>query len=296
MTGNSIRESNAPHGPWQQGGAVHDWRGGSRDGNLRPSSSIASLIVPTIALVTRPSSHRPDAVIVHGALGSAAQMQPVADALTASGRFGTVAVLELPGHGRTPLDDDAGFSMPGFADALAAGITARGMEQPLIFGYSMGGYVALLLESRAPGTLGGIVTFGTKLHWTNEVAAAASARLDAAVLRAKAPAFADILAARHAEAGGWERMLARTGALLRALGASPWLDTPALTAVHCPVHLLVGADDDTVHFEEAATAASHIPHARASLLENVSHPIERVPLALIVREMTDLAASLEVTP
>jgi hypothetical protein len=33
-----------------------------------------------------------------------------------------------------------------------------------------------------------------------------------------------------------------------------------------------------------------MPHAQASMLDDVPHPIERVPTHLVVRAMTDLAA------
>jgi pimeloyl-ACP methyl ester carboxylesterase len=235
-----------------------------------------------------PHTERPAVLVVHGALGSGAQMQPVADALTDSQRFAHVLTVELPGHGDTPAD--AGFGMEVFTTALADAIHGAALVRPLVFGYSMGGYVGLLLEAQAPGTLGGLVTLGTMLHWTPEVAARAAARLDPALMRAKVPAFADALEARHRGAGGWERVLTDTAALLTDLGAAPPLTDDALRAVACPVHLLVGSKDDTVTLEETARVASQMPHAQASMLDDVPHPIERVPTHLVVRAMTDLAA------
>jgi pimeloyl-ACP methyl ester carboxylesterase len=237
-----------------------------------------------------PHTERPTVLVVHGALGSGVQMQPVVDALVECRRFARVLTVELPGHGNTPAD--AGFGMAAFTTALADAIRGAGLVRPAVFGYSMGGYVALLLEAQAPGTLGGLVTLGTMLHWTPDVAARAAARLDPALMRAKVPAFADALEARHRGAGGWERVLTETAALLTALGAAPPLTDDALRAVACPVHLLVGSKDDTVTFEETTRAASQMPHARASLLDDVPHPIERVPAHLVVRAMTDLAAPI----
>ncbi len=228
-------------------------------------------------------------VIVHGALGSAAQMQPIADALSAIGK---VHCLELPGHGETPLHDTSPFAMHTFADALFDAITSRGWRQPLVFGYSMGGYVALLLESRSPGTLGGIVTLGTKFEWTPDVAAGAAARLDPAVLQAKAPAFAELLRVRHAGAGGWEQMMTRTAALLVALGAAPLLTAESLAAVKSPVRVAAGARDDTLADGEATRLADLLPNASSAVLPDVPHPIERVPTALVVDLVRDLVRDL----
>lgn len=232
----------------------------------------------------------PDLVLVHGALGSATQFAPVQQAFAATGAYRSVHVIELPGHGDTPLAPAHRFDMPGFTDALEGDLVSRGLQRPLVFGYSMGGYVALLLAARAPGRLAGIVTLGTMLHWTPAVAAGAVRRLDPAVLRTKVPAFAAVLEARHARAGGWEAVLGNTAALLTALGAAPPLTDDVLRTVHCPVHLLVGDRDDSVSLEDAARAASHLPHARASLLADTPHPIEQVPLEALVREVGELAA------
>lgn len=221
----------------------------------------------------------PPIVVVHGALGSAEQMGPVADALSV---FGPIHCLELPGHGRTPLPGGAPFSMTTFAHALRDDLTQRGIQQPIVFGYSMGGYVAVLLESLAPGTLGGIVTLGTKVEWTPSIATAAAARLDASVLAAKVPAFAEQLRHRHEGADGWELLLERTAGLLTDLGSTPLLTAATLANVHVPVRLGVGARDDTVSGDEAARVAALLPHASAHVLPDVPHPIERVPAQVVI--------------
>lgn len=234
----------------------------------------------------------PSVVVVHGALGSAEQLRPLADTLRAQRRYASVSTVELPGHGRTPLAEGVPFVMTSFAMALQAHIHHERLERPLVFGYSMGGYAALLLEHLAPGTVGGIVTLGTMLHWTPATASRAAARLDASTMRAKVPAFAALLAERHELAGGWEQLISRTATLLRGLGDDPPLADATLTGIHCPVHLLVGDRDDSVTLEEATRAASHLPHARASMLPDTPHPIEKVSLALVAQEISDLASLL----
>jgi pimeloyl-ACP methyl ester carboxylesterase len=234
----------------------------------------------------------PAVVVVHGALGSARQMAPVVEALRALRRFADVVPVELPGHGETALAAGQPFDMTVLADALGEAIARAGITRPLVFGYSMGGYAALVRELRAPGTIGGVVTLGTMLHWTPAIAARAAARLDATLIREKVPAFAATLAERHQGAGGWDTVLAHTARLLRELGDAPVLTDETLALIHCPVHLLVGDRDDSVSLEETAHAASRLPHARASLLADTPHPIEKVDVGLIAREVSDLAQRL----
>jgi pimeloyl-ACP methyl ester carboxylesterase len=156
----------------------------------------------------------------------------------------------------------------------------------------MGGYAALLLESRAPGSLGGIVTLGTKFEWTPESAMRESARLDPAVLSAKVPKFAETLAERHAGSGGWELLLQRTATLLQDLGATPLLTEDSLRRVRVPVIVAVGSRDDTVNAAEAARVASLMHDATSIGLPDAPHPIERVRMehvANLVREVLDRA-------
>jgi pimeloyl-ACP methyl ester carboxylesterase len=246
------------------------------------------------------TSARPALLIVHGALGSAEQMAPVADAARAHEVFAAVHTLELPGHGRTPAlsdaesdaESDAAFSMPAFADVIAARVRELAPQRVLVFGYSMGGYAALLAEQMQPGLVAGIVTLGTMLAWTPEVAEAGARRLNPEGMRAKVPAFADALAARHAEAGGWELTLARTAALLRALGEAPPLTTTSVAQIAAPVRLLVGSRDDSVTLEESQRLAEAMPRAEAVLLDGVPHPIEKVPLDLLIAQLSPFASRL----
>jgi len=225
----------------------------------------------------------PHLIVLHGALGSAAQMAPIASALAT---LGTVDTLEFPGHGETPLGEDQ-FSLAGFAGVLERRV--RG-SRPLAFGHSMGGYVALALEAHAPGTFSGIVTLGTKFDWTPDGAAREVARLDPRVIAKKVPKFAALLAARHERSGGWEQHLQHTAGLITTAGAAPLLTPASLARIACPAHLAVGALDDTVTVDETARAARAVPGGSTQVLEGVGHPIERVPVDLIVAMVASMQA------
>ncbi len=227
----------------------------------------------------------PEILILHGALGSAAQMRPIADALTS---LGATRVLEFPGHGDTLLDG-CPFTLGGFTDWLDAQL---GDSRPAVFGYSMGGYVALALESRAPGRFTSITTLGTKFEWTPENAEREASRLDPAVIAEKVPKFAAVLEARHAGALGWEAVLGHTAALLRDAGREPLLTAERLVRVGCPVTLAVGAKDDAVDAAETARVAAQLGNGAARTLEGVGHPIERAPVEMVVELVRETAGRL----
>ncbi|MBC7896149.1 MAG: alpha/beta fold hydrolase [Cytophagaceae bacterium] len=144
-------------------------------------------------------------LLLHGALGDRAQLSPLARLLA---EWYDVHAIELEGHGTTPIPGDA-YDLARFRDNVRHAMAERGMERAAIFGYSMGGYVALSLAAESPDLVSAIVTLGTKLAWSPEAAARETSRLDPVAIRAKVPKFADLLERRHAGAGGWELALAR---------------------------------------------------------------------------------------
>lgn len=233
---------------------------------------------------------RPRIVVLHGALGSAEAMRPVIAAL---GALGQVTVLEFPGHGSTPLGEGEAFGMETFAVALERAVRRVPGPAPFVFGYSMGGYAALLLASRAPELLAGVVTLGTKFEWTPEFAADEALRLDADALMEKVPRFASLLEARHEGAGGWRPLLARTAALLHDLGSAPMLTPAQLNAVSIPVCIAAGTRDDSLSAAECKRVAAAIPDAIYVALQDVPHPVERAPADMLVSIMRSLIARTE---
>jgi pimeloyl-ACP methyl ester carboxylesterase len=237
-----------------------------------------------------------DIIVVHGALGAAAQMQPVAKALRA---LGNVVVAELPGHGATTLGD-ATFSMATFVRSLAETVAAisyvetnrdAAAPKPVVFGYSMGGYVALTLEAKRPGTFSGIVTLGTKFEWTPTVAAQESARLDHGAISEKLPKFAATLSDRHTACGGWHDVLANTRLLLESLGSAPLLTRESLSHIAVPVCVAVGDRDETVSAAEAEKFAGYMRNGVSRVLADTPHPIERVSPDTVLRLVHDVSVA-----
>jgi pimeloyl-ACP methyl ester carboxylesterase len=221
-------------------------------------------------------------LLIHGALGAATQVAPLADAL-ANGY--DVHCVELGGHGSSPAAGE--FRIESFAEDVRKLMAARSIERAAIFGYSMGGYVALYLAARSPELVTSVATLGTKLAWTPAVAERETSRLDATTIRAKVPKFADLLERRHAGAGGWERVLANTAALMRSLGDAPVVDAGLLASIRQPVRLMVGDRDNVVSVEETLSAARGLASGEASVLPKTPHPFEQVRVELVASMLGD---------
>lgn len=209
-------------------------------------------------------------LLLHGALGSSEQMKPLAD------RLGEHAVcVDLPGHG-VRANDDAPFDIERMAMAVAECVT-----QPTdLFGYSMGGYVALFLAATQPDKVKRVVTLATKFHWTPEGAAQEVRMLNAEKLKEKVPAFAALLETRHGSQ--WPLVMERTAQMMLALGQQPILTPELLGSITCPVLLLRGTEDTMVSREETLWAQRHMANAQFQELEGQPHPLEKIDLSVIV--------------
>ena len=153
--------------------------------------------------------------LLHGALGSASQLAPLAAALPGVDTH----VTEFVGHGSTELGERE-FSLQGFVAQVGRDLDVSQVESADFFGFRMGGYVALALALAHPERVRRVITLGTRFEWTPDIAARESSRLDPEKIRSRVPAFADQLRARHGGSGGWENTLSRTTALLTMLGGA----------------------------------------------------------------------------
>lgn len=71
--------------------------------------------------------------------------------------------LDFEGHANAPAHERP-FSIEGFAENVIALLDDAGVESADLFGYSMGGYVAVHLAAARPDRIGRIATLGTLLR------------------------------------------------------------------------------------------------------------------------------------
>ena len=227
----------------------------------------------------------PTILLLHGALGDDEQLAPLVTRITSRAE---VVVPTLEGHGAHAPGEHP-YRIERFADATLAALDDAGRSTPVhVFGYSLGGYVALWLARHASPRVASVFTLGTKLAWSPAAAEQEARQLDAVQIRARVPKFAALLERRHG-ARHWEQVLDRTAEMMRHLGERPPLGDDDFAAIACPVRVAVGDRDATVPVEEAARVARTLPAGELEVLPRTPHPIERVSwdrLALSVLEFT----------
>ncbi len=215
-------------------------------------------------------------LLLHGAIGAADQMQPLANALSDSYKIHT---LNFSGHGGKPFPP-AGFSISSFAEEVLQYIEQGALEDVSIFGYSMGGYVAMYLAKTHPARLQKVVTLATKFHWNEEIAAKEAQMLNAEKIETKVPAFASALRVRHA-ANDWKKVLADTADMLHALGKDNTLKIEDYAGISTPALLLLGDRDKMITLEETLAVYKALPGAQMGMLPNTQHPMEQVDAEML---------------
>jgi pimeloyl-ACP methyl ester carboxylesterase len=103
---------------------------------------------------------RPTVVLLHGGPGSfdhsyfKPDFAPLAQAAQ-------VVYLDLRGHGRSEWGDPASWGFGLCADDVRAFCDTLGIARPVVYGHSLGGFVALVYAARHPGHAGALVLQST---------------------------------------------------------------------------------------------------------------------------------------
>ena len=210
-------------------------------------------------------------LLLHGALGAAVLFDPLVTHLEAQY---SIHRLDFSGHGGRPFPEH-GYSMQGFVGDVIAYLDENGLAQVDIFGYSMGGYVALCLAKEHPERVGKIFTLATKFAWTPEAAATETKMLNPEKIAEKVPKFAAALEARHAPQD-WKEVLRATADMMISLGDAPVLSNAALEDIPHKCLIAVGDQDQMVTREESVRAAKLLTNGEFAAMADTPHPIEQV--------------------
>lgn len=185
-----------------------------------------------------------------------------------------VFTLDFSGHGDA-AGNAVGFSIAGFAAEVLHFMDHQQIEQASIFGYSMGGYVALYLASHHPERLQKVATLATKMHWDIPTANKEVAMLDPEKLEEKVPQLANALKARHIDKD-WKKLVRSTAEMLQKMGEEPPLRSEDFQGLKIPVLLLLGDRDKMVSLEETNHVFQKIPGAQMGMIPATPHPLEQV--------------------
>ena len=209
-------------------------------------------------------------LLLHGALGTQNQFERLKKLLEPRFR---VYVLNFSGHGGKNIEEE--FSIELFKEDVLRFMKNNSLEKTNIFGFSMGGYVALDLAVDVPGKIEKIMTLGTKINWNPEAAAKELKMLDPDKIETKVPQFAENLQKAHAPAD-WKTIVRKTAKLICGLGESKPMKTGNYKRIEVPVLAAVGSEDRMVTKEETQALSEKLAQGKFMEIKGFPHPIAQV--------------------
>jgi len=219
-------------------------------------------------------------ILLHGAIGSSVQLEPLAEELKNDFK---IFLLNFSGHGGKEIPD-VPFSIKMFAEDTVNMIDKGRIKESDVFGYSMGGYVALHVAKNFPGKINRIFTTATKFDWNEETSLKESKFLNPETILEKIPVFAGQLKQRHSEEN-WELVLKKTAEMMINLGKNPELKQEDFSDIENKVRLSVGDRDTMVTIEETVDTFRRLKNGSMLILPDTPHPIEKISMKRLAYEL-----------
>jgi pimeloyl-ACP methyl ester carboxylesterase len=210
-------------------------------------------------------------LFLHGALGTSEDLRPLRDILEQKG-LKTLG-FDFSGHGQTtPWPDE--FRIDLFARDLERFLKDHGLKKVTVFGYSMGGYVALYHKAHFEDSpIDQIFTYGTKFNWSQSAVAKELPMLVPEHLDDKFPQFSEILRKKHGDR--WKQLLRSTAHMMQNLEKLDGLTREDVSSIEIPVNLILGEQDRMVTQEETKTFGSWLHHHRLQVIGHSKHELEK---------------------
>lgn len=229
------------------------------------------------------SAEKPTILFLHGALGVAADMQPLMGLMSEKG-YRTLS-FNFSGHGAGSGQPEE-FRIELFAKDLDKYIKQHQLKDLIIFGYSMGGYVALFHKANFEDSpINMIFCYGTKFNWSENSVTRELPMLNPEHLEAKFPSYAAILKEKHADR--WKILLKSTAHMMQNLERIDGLTREDLSDLDIPVILMLGDQDRMVTSEETNLTCSWLHHCQVKTLSHSKHEIEKSNIREIATIMAE---------
>lgn len=230
----------------------------------------------SLSVFERGHRDRPSVLVLHGAAGSTlSETAPLMRRLEPS--FHLVGV-DLSGHGASALPSDPPLSLDLFAEDARTALNTLDLSTAHVFGFSLGGGVALRLAQKWPERVDRLAVFQTNVSWTDAQAARMKRRLDLDALRDRSPDQADRLESLH---DAPNRLIGQLQAFVETLPDESGALAKCLSEISSPT--LIGAVDRDPLFGIEASTALHerLPNARLAILPGEHHTLTEAPLSLL---------------
>ncbi len=222
---------------------------------------------------------QPQLLMLHGALATQRQFDSLISAFDDEKRQ---YCMTFEGHGGYgPINRP--YRIENFAENVLHYVEQKKMDQVDLFGFSMGGYVALYLARETPEKIRRIATLGTVLQWDRKTAEREAAFLNPKNIEEKIPDFSRKLDQLHSF--GWKEVVDKTKEMLLHLGDHPLLGDEDWKAISQPVRIYIGDRDETARLNPTLEVYSCLKNGELAVLPNTPHSIEKTNQTLLSQSL-----------
>ena len=212
-------------------------------------------------------------ILLHGALGAASEFDSLVPLLDSHFK---VYRFDFEGHGLR--SSNKAFSMSLFAANLQEFILDNRLDQPQIFGFSMGGYVSYTLAKDHPELIGDIMSLGTKLKWDPITAKVETGKMNPQKIEEKVPKFAAYLNGIHAD---WKLNMNKTVQLMLDLGNGAALTVEDFARIPNKSYIGLADGDEMVSCQETLDVDAALQNSFYYKLPNSKHPLSQLNMNLL---------------
>lgn len=213
-------------------------------------------------------------ILLHGGTETSQMWQPFLSSLVPHFR---VITPDCRGHGKTN-NPNAELSYRLMADDIVAFIHALNLGQPLLFGYSDGGQIALEIGMRYPGLTAALVVGAAWYKFSETYVNAlmsfgfeGSGVVNIEKLQGYSPEWVSFLKTAHTRSDDpdyWQTLLTQISTM--------WWQPLNYTAedfdkITEPTLILIGDRDEGIEIEQAVEMYQLIPNAELAVLPNTTH-------------------------
>lgn len=209
-------------------------------------------------------------LLLHGALGSKEIFEDLIPYL--SEKF-NVYSFDFYGHGIYSNQSNINVEM--LCKQIEDYVENRQLQGISVFGYSMGGYLALFASYRKPDYLGKIITLGTKFEWNVSIADRETNQLRSLLKLPDEHPFKKQLISLHGEIN-YKNCLKNTREIILEIGGKNFLTDANAEKINSEILLLLGENDNMVSKEETIQISKHLPNSNLIVLTDTKHQFEKV--------------------
>jgi len=210
-------------------------------------------------------------LLLHGVLETSETMRDLHKHLARKYR---VISMDIRGHGRTENPQDF-LNLENMSRDVIEFMGERDIAEPVILGYSLGGYIGMYIASRLKADVSGLICHEVKYDWTPAFAEKMSGLFDPERIERKNPGWAEELSRMHIH--GWRKLSREVMEFIRNMDRTR-LREDDLEKIECPVMVSAGDRSELVKPEEVLAVCNAIENSCLCIMPFTRHSINTVPL------------------